>query len=146
MIFCQLVVFAISPYRYWCICIVFAIVSNSTGTSMGFGRCASMPLSIDLRLSLSKASADSAIIGMRASSSLFSLRIAFVACLPFITGIWISIRISAYSSGAAFFIISTAMLPFSAVSTTNPSPSSIAVSISRLISLSSTSRILLLDK
>lgn len=67
--------------------IVFAIVSSSRGRSIGFVRWASMPLSMDFCRSLSKALADRATIGIWLRAGFSSLRIAFVACLPFITGI-----------------------------------------------------------
>lgn len=73
--------------------IVLAIVSNSSGRSIGFVRCASIPLSMDFCRSLSKALADRATMGIRLKEVFSSLRIAFVACLPFITGICISIKI-----------------------------------------------------
>ena len=89
------------------------ISHKEAGNGLGLVRCAFMPLSIDMRLSLSNALADSAIIGILASSGLPRLRIARVASSPSITGIWISISTSANSSGSAFLIFSTAMLPLS---------------------------------
>ncbi len=61
---------------------------------------------------------------------------------PSITGIWISIRISVYSPGFDCITFSTAIRPFSAISTSKPASSSSSCSISRFSSLSSTSKIL----
>lgn len=83
---------------------------------MGLVKCAFMPASMDSRLSLSKAFADSAIMGIFACAALDSLRISFAAVRPSMTGICISISTRAYSSLADDCTFSTAILPLGAKS------------------------------
>ena len=64
-------------------------------TSMGFERCASMPLASDFFTSSSKAFADIATMGMPAASARLIARMARVASRPSMTGMRISMRIAA---------------------------------------------------
>ena len=137
----------LSPYNVLCLCSAFRHRSHYlVNVHRLCGRCSSIPLSKDRRLSFSNASADRAIIGMCASSGFPSPRISLCRLSSVHNRIWISIKTSAYSPSSDFFTFSTAMLPFFCYLYTKSAFSKISVSISTLISLSSTKRIFPLFK